>query len=43
MFEIGQMRDLVVRYVKHAEFRVAVEARNFRKRIMGYVEFFEVG
>jgi len=36
------MRDQVVRYVKDAEFGVAMETRDFRKSVMGNVEFFEV-
>lgn len=43
VFEIGQMGDLIIRYVENTEFGVSVEARDFRKSIMGYVEFFDVG
>ena len=37
------MRNLVIRYIKDAEVEVAIEAGYFRKSVMGYVKFFEVG
>lgn len=41
--KMGEIGDLVVRDVEDAELVVVVEARYLSKKVMGYIEFFQVG
>lgn len=43
VLEVGEMADLIVRDIKHAETAVVLESRDFGQDIVGDVEFLEIG
>lgn len=42
MLQVGQLGDLIIRYIQHTKLKVSLEARDLLKRIVRYVELFEI-